>query len=56
MGSFQFTSSKISTWKWTGIFSYSGDSNMNVVGDYRGDLPDIKNDGRLYIYLSGNHF
>ena len=56
MGSFQFTGSKISTWKSTGIFNYSGDSNMNAVGDSGGDLPDIKNDGRLYVYLSGNHF
>ena len=56
MGSFQFTSSKISTWKSTGIFNYSGDSNMNAVGDSGGELPDIRNDGRLYVYLSGNHF
>ena len=56
MGSFQFTSSKISTWKSTGIFNYSGDSNMNDVGDSGEDLPDIKDDGRLYVYLSGNHF
>ena len=56
MGSFQFTGSKISTWKSTGIFIYSGDSNMNAVGDSGRDLPDIKNDGRMYVYLSGNHF
>ena len=56
MGSFQFTGSKISTRKLTGIFNYSGDSNMNAVGDFGGDLPDIKNDGRLYVYLSGNNF
>ena len=56
MGSFQFTGSKISTWKSTGIFNYPNDSNMNVVGDYGGDLPDIKNDGRIYVYLGGNHF
>ena len=56
MGSFQFTNGKISTWKSTGIFKYSGDSNMNAVGDASGDLPDIKNDGRMYVYLSGNHF
>ena len=42
MGSFQFTNGKISTWKSTSIFNYSGDSNMNVVGDAGGDLPDIK--------------
>ena len=56
MGSFQFTNGKMSTWKSTGIFNYSGNSNMNAVGESGGDLPDIKNDGRLYIYLSGNHF
>ena len=56
MGSFQFTGSKISTRKLTGIFNYSGDSNMNAVGDFGGDLPDIKNDGRLYVYISGNNF
>ena len=53
MGSFQLTGGKISTWKSTGIFNYLGNSNINAVG---GDLPDIKNDGRLYVYLSGNHF
>ena len=56
MGSFQFTNGKICTWKSAGIFNYSGDSNMNAVGDASGDLPDIKNDGRMYVYLSGNHF
>ena len=56
MGSFQFTNSKISTWKSTGIFNYPGDSNMDAVGDASGDLPDIKHDGRMYVYLSGNHF
>ena len=56
MGSFNFTGGKISTWKSTGIFNYLGNSNMNAVGDFGGDLPDIKNDGRLYVYLSGNHF
>ena len=56
MGSFQFTNSKISTWKLTGIFNYLGNSSMNAIGDPGGDLPDIKNDGRLYVYLSGKHF
>ena len=56
MGSFNFTGGIISTWKSTGIFNYVDDSNMNAVGDSRGDLPDLKNDGRIYAYLSGNHF
>ena len=38
MESFQFTGNKISTWKSTGIFNYSSDSNMNAVGDSGGDL------------------
>ena len=29
---------------------------MNAVGDSGGYLPDIKNDGRMCVYLSGNHF
>ena len=29
---------------------------MNAVGDSGGGWPDIKNDGRMYVYLSGNHF
>ena len=37
MGAFQFTNGEISTWKSTGIFNYSGDSNMNAVGDASGD-------------------
>ena len=56
MGLFQFTGSKISTWKSTGIFNYLSNSNMNAVGDSGGDLRDIKNNSRLYVYLSGKHF
>ena len=56
MGSFKFTSGKISTWKSTGIFNYLGDSDMNAVGDASRDLPFLANDGRMHVYLSGNHF
>ena len=56
MGSFQFTGNKISTWKSTGIFNYSSDSNMNAVGDSGRALPDVENDGRMHVHLSGNHF
>ena len=58
MGSFNFglTSKDISEWKSTGIYNYSSDSNMNAVVDSGGYLPDIKNNGRMHIYLSGNHF
>ena len=56
MGSFNFTAGKITTWKSTGIFNYLGNSNMNAIADSGGDLPALKNDGRLHVYLSGNHF
>ena len=62
MGSFNFTTSKIFTWKSTGIFNcfsnskYFTSSNMEAVRDASGNLPDLKNDGRMNVYLSGNHF
>ena len=62
MGSFDFTTNKISTWKSTGIFNRSSNSkyhasfNMDAVGDSSGNLPNLKNDGRMNVYLSGNHF
>ena len=62
MGSFDFTTNKISTWKSTGIFNrssnskYHASSNMNAVGDSSGNLPNLKNDSRMNIYLSSNHF
>ena len=47
---------KVSTWKSTGIFNYLGNSNMNAVGDSKSILPELKNDGRMHLSLSGNHF
>ena len=29
---------------------------MNSVADSAGDLPALKNDGRMHVYLNGNHF
>ena len=56
LGSFNFTAGKITTWKSTGIFNYFGNSNMNAVADSGGDLLDLKNDGRMHVYLSSNNF
>ena len=53
---FGLTSKDITEWKSTGIYNYSSDSNMNAIVDSRGYLPDIKNDGRMHVHLSGNHF
>ena len=56
MGSFGFGSKDISEWKSTGIYNYSSRSNMNALTNSKNDLPNLKNDGRMHVYLSGNHF
>ena len=58
MGSFSFglTSKDVSEWKSTGIYNYSGDSNMNAFANAKSNLPNLKNDGRMHVHLSGNHF
>ena len=56
MGSFGFGSKDISEWKSTGIYNYSSRSNMNAPGNSKDDLPNLKNDGRMHIYLRDNHF
>ena len=55
MGSFGFglTSKDISEWKSTGIYNYS---NMNAFANAKSNLPNLKNDGRMHVHLSGNHF
>ena len=58
MGSFGFflTSKDISECKSTGIYNYSSDSNMKAFANAKSNLPNLKNDGRMHVYLSGNHF
>ena len=55
LGSFNLTLNKISAWKSKGILNHLN-SNMEAVGDGSGDLPYLKEDSRMYVYLSGNHF
>ena len=56
MGSFNFNNKKILKWKSTRIFNNFIDSNMIVVKNASGDLPDLKGDGNIYVYSSGNQF
>ena len=56
MDSFNFTSKKILEWKSTGIFIYSDDSSMKGIEDTKTKLPELKNDGRMHVYLQCNHF
>ena len=53
---FRLTSKDISEWKSTGIYNYSIDSNMNAFANAKSNLPNLKNDGRMHVHLSGNHF
>ena len=56
MGSFGFGSKDISEWKSTDIYNYSSRSNINALANSKKYLPNLKNDGRMPVYLSGNHF
>ena len=56
MGPFHFSNGKISEWKSTGIFNYSNDSSMRGNEDPKTRLPELKNDGRMYVSLFGNYF
>ena len=56
MGSLGFGSKDISEWKSTGIYNYSSRSNMNALANSKNDLPNLKNDARMHVYLSGNYF
>ena len=56
ISSFRYTTNRVSAWKSAGIFNYFDNCSMNAVGDTSGNLPDLKNDGRMRAYLSGNYF
>ena len=58
MGSFGFglTSRDITEWKSTGIYNHLSDSNMNAVVNAKATLAKFKNDGKMHVHLSGNHF
>ena len=36
--------------------NYSSDSNMNAFANAKSNLPNLKNDGRMHVHLSGNNF
>ena len=56
MGSFSFGSKDISAWESTGIYNHSSRSNINALANSKNNSPNLKNDGRMHVYLSGNHF
>ena len=43
-------------WKSTDIHNYSDNSNMAPTTDANNQLPELKTDGRMHVYLNGNYF
>ena len=56
VGSLIFNNKKISKWESTGIFDSSDYYSMNGIENTKKEMPILKNDERLYVYLQGNHF
>ena len=54
--SFVFNNKKILKWKSTGIFNYSDYYSMNGIENTKKEMPILKSDERMYVYLQGNHF
>ena len=51
-----FNNKKISKWESTGLFNRSDYYSMNGIENTKKEMPILKNDERLYVYLQGNHF
>ena len=43
-------------WKSTGIFNYSDYHSMKGSEETKKEMPILKNDERMYVYLQGSHF
>ena len=56
LDSFIFNNKKISKWESTGVFNSSDYYSMNGIENTKKEMPILKNDERLYVYLQGNHF
>ena len=54
--SFNFNNKKILKWKSTGIFNYSDYYSMKGIENTKKEIPILKNDERMYVYLQGSHF
>ena len=56
VNSFIFNNKKISKWESIGVSNSSDYYSMNVIENTKKEMPILKNDERLYVYLQGNHF
>ena len=53
---FIFNNKKISKWESTGVFNRSDYYSRNGIENTKKEMPILKNDERLYVYLQDNHF
>ena len=56
VGSFSFNNKNISKWKSTGVFNGTYYYSMNGIENIKKEMPILKNDEILYVYLQGNRF
>ena len=56
VNSFDFDNKKILKWKSIGIFNYSDYYIMKGIENTKKEMPILKNDERMYVYLQGSHF
>ena len=56
MGLFIFNNKKISKWESTGIFNSSDYYSMKGIENTKKEMPKLKYDEQLYVYLQGNYF
>ena len=54
--SFIFDNKKISKWNSTGVLNISDYYSMNGIKDTKNEMPILKNDEKMYVYLKGSHF
>ena len=54
--SFIFDNKKILKWRSTGIFNYSDYYSMNGIENTKKELPKLKNNDEMYVYLQGSYF
>ena len=54
--SFIFNNKKILKWRSTGIFNYSDYYSMEGIENTKKEMPILKNDERMYVFLQGSHF
>ena len=53
--SFIFNNKKISKWESTGAFNCSDYYSINGIENTKKEMPILKNDEKLHVYLPGNH-